>query len=102
MIAELQCLASPPGTPGDPYRHVEAAIEVIRSSGLNYEVGALGTTVEGDPDQVWPLLRRTHEACLSAGAVGLITVIKVEQTTRPDAPTMAGLTGKFRESPQQG
>ena len=102
MIVELQCLASPPGTPDDPYRHIEAAIEVIRGSGLNYEVGALGTTVEGDPDQVWPLIRRTHEACLNAGAVGLITVIKVEQTTRAAAPTMASLTGKFRAPPQQG
>ena len=63
MIVELQCLASPAGTPDDPYRHIDAAIAVVQGSGLKYEVGALGTTVEGEPDEVWPL----H----AAGARGL-------------------------------
>ncbi len=98
MIVELQCLASPAGTPDNPYRHIDAAIGVVQDSGLNYEVGALGTTVEGEPDEIWPLLRQAHEACLNAGAEGLVTVIKVEQTARVDGPTIDSLTGKFREA----
>ena len=98
MIVELQCLASPAGTRDDPYRHIDAAIGVVQDSGLNYEVGALGTTVEGEPDEIWPLLRQVHEACLNAGAEGLVTVIKVEQTARVDGPTIDSLTGKFREA----
>ena len=98
MIVELQCLASPAGTPDDPYRHIDAAIAVVQGSGLKYEVGALGTTVEGDPDEVWPLMRQVHEACLNAGAGGLVTVIKVEQASRVDGPTIDSLTGKFREA----
>ena len=97
MIVELQCLASPAGTPDDPYKHIDAAIAVVQDSGLHYEVGALGTTVEGEPDELWPLMRRVHEACLAAGAQGLVTVIKVEQTAgAAEAPTIASLTGKFR------
>lgn len=96
MIVELQCLASPAGAPDDPWRHIDAAIAVVRESGLNYEVGALGTTVEGDPDRLWPLMRRVHEACLEAGAESLVTVVKVEQTAGDGGPTMAGLTGKHR------
>lgn len=97
MIVEIECIANPLGTPSNPYQHVEAAISVIQNSGLRYEVSALGTTLEGDPDVVWPLLRRIHEASLASGAESLLTVIKVEQA-RPDLPqpTMAGLTGKFR------
>ena len=98
MIVELQCLASPAGTPDDPYRHIDAAIAVVQGSGLKYEVGALGTTVEGEPDEVWPLMRQVHEACLNAGAAGLVTVIKVEQASRVDGPTIDSLTGKFREA----
>ena len=98
MIVELQCLASPAGTPDDPYKHIDAAIAVVQGSGLNYEVGALGTTVEGEPDKVWPLMREVHEACLNAGAEGLVTVIKVEQVSRADEVTIASLTGKFREA----
>ena len=97
MIVELQCLAFPLGTPDNPYKHIDAAIAMVEGAGLSYEVGALGTTVEGEPDQLWPLMRQGHEACLAAGAEGLVTVIKVEQSAAA-GPTIASLTGKFRES----
>jgi uncharacterized protein YqgV (UPF0045/DUF77 family) len=94
---EIECLANPPGVPEDRYRHIEAAIAVIERSGLHYEVDALGTTVEGEPDQLWPLLRAVHEACLDAGADSLVTVVKVAQTSsRLPRSTIASLTGKFR------
>jgi uncharacterized protein YqgV (UPF0045/DUF77 family) len=97
VIMEIECLANPPGTPEDRYRHIEAAIAVIETSGLKYEVEALGTTIEGEPDQLWPLLRRVHEACLDAGADSVVTVVKVAQTSsRLASSTMASLTGKFR------
>ncbi|HEY0487785.1 MAG TPA: thiamine-binding protein [Mycobacteriales bacterium] len=95
MLVEIQCLPTPAGTADDPHAHVEAAIRVIQASGLAYEVGALGTTLEGEPDEVWPLLRRIHEACLAAGADREITLVKVlESPARP--LTMEGLTRKFR------
>ena len=97
MIVEIQCLASPPGTADDRYRHIEAAIAVIEGSGLNYEVDALGTTVEGEPEALWPLLRGVHEACLEAGADSVVTVIKVAQSRDPARQsTIGSLTGKFR------
>ena len=97
MIVELQCLPNPPGRPGDRWRHVEAAIGVIAASGLRYEVGPLGTSIEGEPATVWAVLRRAHEACLEAGADGVVSVIKVEQARLPeDQPTMGDLVDKFR------
>ena len=97
MIVEIQCLPAPVGTPDSPYRHVDAAIDVIQKSGLHFEVGALGTTIEGDPEQLWPLLRRVHEACIAAGAMSVITVIKVAQAATDSAgPSMDALTAKFR------
>ena len=97
MIAEIQCLPSPMGTDEAPYAHIEAAIAVLQGSGLHYEVGALGTTVEGEPNAVGAVIRRAHEACLAAGARGLVSVVKFEQTRAlADQPTVASLTGKFR------
>jgi uncharacterized protein YqgV (UPF0045/DUF77 family) len=97
VIVEIECLANPPGTPDDRYRHIEAAIAVIQASGLKFEVDALGSTVEGEPDELWALLRRVHEACLEAGADSLVSVIKVAQAREPARQsTMASLTGKFR------
>jgi uncharacterized protein YqgV (UPF0045/DUF77 family) len=95
VIVEIQCLPTPAGTPEDPHAHIESAIGVIQQSGLSYEVSALGTTLEGEPDDIWPLLRRIHEATLAAGAASTISVVKVaESPVRP--LTMAGLTQKFR------
>ncbi len=97
MIVEIQCLPSPAGDAESPFRHIEAAIGVIQACGLHYEVGALGTTIEGDADAVWRVARAAHEACLASGARGLVTVLKVEQTRQAgDQPTISSLTGKFR------
>jgi uncharacterized protein YqgV (UPF0045/DUF77 family) len=97
MIIEIQVLPNPPGSPDDRWAHVDAAIAVIQASGLHYEVGPLGTSVEGDPDALWPLLRSVHEATLRAGADGVVSVIKVEQMrNRAVDPSMHDLVGKHR------
>jgi uncharacterized protein YqgV (UPF0045/DUF77 family) len=94
MIVEIECIAQPLGTAEQPYAHVDAAIGVIAGSGLRYEVEALGTTVEGEPDELWPLLRRVHEACLEAGADSVVSVVKVAQSRRP--VSVDDLTGGWR------
>jgi uncharacterized protein YqgV (UPF0045/DUF77 family) len=100
ILAEIQCLPTPPGTPDDRHAHVEAAIAEIEGSGVTYEVGALGTTLQGDADEVWSLLRRAHEACLTAGADSAVTVIKVAGAADPElTPQMQDLTAKFRATP---
>jgi uncharacterized protein YqgV (UPF0045/DUF77 family) len=97
MIAEIQCLPNPPGVDDRRWAHVEAAIAVVAASGLRYEVGPLGTTVEGPPDAVWALLRSVHEACLESGADGVVSVVKVEQARDADRqPTMAELVSPHR------
>ena len=92
VIAEIQVAPSPPGTPDDPHAHVEAAIAVIKASGLRHEVAALGTTLEGEADEVWATLRAAHEAMIAAGATGGLSHIKVASVNR----TMDSLTRKFR------
>ena len=92
IIAEIQVAPFPPGTAEDPHAHVEAAIRVIQASGLRYEVGALGTTLEGDADTVWATLRAAHEAMLAAGAASGISHVKVATVDR----SMDSLTAKFR------
>jgi len=92
VIAEIQVAPSPPGTPENPHAYVEAAIAVIQASGLRYEVGALGTTLEGDADEMWSTLRAAHEAMVAVGATGGLSHIKVASVNR----TMDSLTHKFR------
>lgn len=99
MIAEIQVLPSPAGTPDARYAHVDAAIAVLRRAGLRVEVGALGTTVEGQPDAVWATVRAAHEATLAAGAGGVVTVLKLAEGAAdgPDSgPTVDELVGPHR------
>ncbi len=96
MIVELQVLPRPSGTVDDPHGHVDPAIAAIAEAGVAYEVGALGTTFEGEPDQVWAALRAAHEATLAAGAESTISVIKVFEDRGLEPPTMDRLTRKFR------
>ncbi len=99
MLMEIQCLARPVGTPEDRYQHVDAAIAVVQASGLTYEVGALGTTVEGPADALWPLARAVHEACLRSGADSVMTVVKYSESRDPALQsTIQSLTGKFRSA----
>lgn len=96
MIAEIQVLPRPLGTAESRYSHVDAAIATIVASGLPYEVGAMGTTFEGTPDEIWGLLRAVHEATLAAGAGGCLSVIKVSGSSDDDGPSVQDLVGKHR------
>jgi uncharacterized protein YqgV (UPF0045/DUF77 family) len=96
VLAEIQVLPTPAGTAQSPYAAVKAAIAVVQASGLTYEVGALGTTVQGAPDEVWALLRAVHDAALVAGAQRVGSVIKVHQHAGDVGPTIADLIGSYR------
>lgn len=96
MLAEIRVAPRPAGVEGDRYAHVDAAIAVIATSGVPYEVHALGTVVEGPPDQVWPLLRAVHEATLAAGAEATTTTMTVSEASNDAGPTMAELLAPYR------
>jgi uncharacterized protein YqgV (UPF0045/DUF77 family) len=95
MIAEIQVLPTPVGTAENRWAHVDAAIAIIARSGLIYEVGPLGTSIEGDTATVWATLRRAHEAALAHGVMGVVSVIKLLET-RDETPTMGALTEPHR------
>lgn len=95
MIMELQVLPAPAGTAANRFAHIDAAIAVIGASGLSYEVGPLGTSVEGTADELWALARRVHEAPMDAGARTCVCIIKVADG--PDLPDrMSALTDPYR------
>ncbi len=100
MLAEIQVLPTPSGTPTSGYAYIDQAIAGLAAdTGLRIEVGALGTTIEGAPDEVWAALRRAHDATLIAGADQVVTVIKVaECPTDPSRMSIDELTSAHRGS----
>lgn len=97
MIAEIQVIPRPVGTPEDRYKHVDAAIAVIQASGLKYEVHGMGTVVEGPSEKIWPLLQAVHQATLEAGAERTLSIIKVSSGSQPGGARVEDLVRKFRQ-----
>ena len=96
MIGEIQVAPRPADPTAVPYPHVDAAIAVIKASGLVSEVGAMGTTLEGTPDEIWSVLRAAHEAVLADGAASVISHIKVAGAAGDRSPRIADLVTKHR------
>ena len=64
---------------GDELRpYIDAAIDEVRKSGLNYEVEAMGTTVEGELEQVLDVVKNAHEAVRRRGANRVLTEVRID------------------------
>ena len=42
-------------------KDVSTVIDLIDKSGVDYRLTAMGTIIEGEPDDVWLLIRQCHE-----------------------------------------
>lgn len=76
------------------YEVVDAAIDVVARSGVNYEVGPLETAMEGEPETLWQIIRQAQEACIKAGASRVLTNIKMDYV--PAGSTIAEKIDKYR------
>ncbi len=76
------------------YPIVDQVIGLIQSSGLNYQVGPMETSLEGDLDTLLDLVKQAQEICIQAGAPRVVSVIKIDY--KPDGVTMDEKTQKYR------
>ncbi|MGL5693593.1 MAG: MTH1187 family thiamine-binding protein [Peptostreptococcaceae bacterium] len=61
------------------YKVVDACIEEISNSGLKYEVGANSTTIEGEFDEVFEVLKKIHKVPFNLGCERVITVARIDE-----------------------
>jgi uncharacterized protein (TIGR00106 family) len=59
-------------------KFVRKVLGVVRKSGLKYQIGPMGTSLEGDWDTIFSTIRQMHEVCFKLGAGRLLTTIKVD------------------------
>jgi uncharacterized protein (TIGR00106 family) len=95
MIADITIIPIGTGS-ASVSRYVRAAFEVLKQSGLKYQVGPMSTSVEGDWDTVMATIRRMQESCFKLGAVRLATTIKVDER-RDKSQTMADKVARLTE-----
>lgn len=69
---------------GNNFEVVDRAIDVVKKANVPFQVGAMETTMKGELDILLDIVKQAQQACLDAGAVEVITNIKIHTTT-PDA-----------------
>lgn len=85
VVAEFSVI---PIIEGSLREYVKLAVEEVRKAGLHYEVGAMGTTVEGELDQVLAAVANAHRAVRNASAGRVLTSVRIDD--RDTGLTIAG------------
>lgn len=88
---ELQVV---PGGVDDSYAVVDEVIELIKDSGVSYEVGPMGTTMEGELSELLAIVEKAQTVCIEAGASRVLSVVKIDY--RPEGVTIADKVTKHR------
>ncbi len=76
MLAEFSVVPLDKGATGLS-QFVADSLKIIESSGLDYEIHALGTLVEGSSEEVWAVIRQCHEH-MAAISDRVVTTVKID------------------------
>ena len=79
----------------DVILYVDEAIQVIDDSGLEYRVGPLETTVQGEMNECLILIQKLNERMVELEIPSTISQVKFYHV--PEGITIETLTGKYDE-----
>ncbi|MBM3270804.1 MAG: thiamine-binding protein [Candidatus Sericytochromatia bacterium] len=100
VVAEITII--PVSAGGDMRPCIDAAIGEFERAGLRFEVGALGTTVEGPLNRVMEAAIAAHQAAMRLGTERVITEIRLDERLGQDLTIdreVAGYRITMAESP---
>lgn len=72
---------------GNNFEVVDKAIEVVKAANVPYQVGAMETTMKGELDYLLEVVKKAQQACYDAGALEVITDIKIHSKTEAATDT---------------
>lgn len=61
------------------YKVVDKCIDIIQNSGLKYEIGANSTTIEGELDDVFEIVKKVHKLPFELGCERVITTVRIDE-----------------------
>ena len=67
-------------------RVVDAVIDYIKSTGLNYFVGPCETSIEGDYDELMEIVKQCQKVAVDAGAKSVSAYVKINY--RPEGEVL--------------
>jgi uncharacterized protein YqgV (UPF0045/DUF77 family) len=97
MAKTLLSLQIIPRTPDndDVVPYVDRAIALIADAGVNYRVGPLETTMEGDLSELLDIVRRVNDEMVAMDCPSVISQIKIYHNEA--GASIGGLTRKYDE-----
>ena len=72
---------------GNNFEVVDKAIDVVKAANIPYQVGAMETTMKGELNQLLEIVKDAQQACYDAGALEVITNIKIHSKTESATDT---------------
>lgn len=80
VLVELSVVPIPVNTPTPSLsKYVAKAIDIIKQSGIKYQLTPMGTILEGDIREIFELINKIHENLLSQETPRLVTYIKIDE-----------------------
>lgn len=77
-LVEVAIIPLGTGTPSVS-QYVAQAVKVLQGEeDIKYELTAMGTIIEGDLDRLLALVGKMHEAVFAAGAMRVVTTLKID------------------------
>ena len=58
--------------------YIAQASKILKESDIKHELNPMGTVLEGDPDELFDLVRKMQEEVFNTGAKRVYTVIKMD------------------------
>jgi uncharacterized protein (TIGR00106 family) len=80
-------------------RYIADAVEILKESGLKYELTSMGTIIEGDLDEILSLAKKMHETPFFKGVKRVVTTIKIDDRRDMEATSsdkIRSVTDKLR------
>jgi len=72
---------------GNNFEVVDKAIAVVKAANVPYQVGAMETTMKGELNYLLEIVKDAQQACFDAGALEVITNIKIHSKTESATDT---------------
>ncbi|MBO4863475.1 MAG: thiamine-binding protein [Eubacterium sp.] len=79
-------------------RIVDAVIDYIRSTGLNYYVGPCETAIEGDYEELMEIVKNCQLIAVEAGAPSVLSYVKIDFRPEGQVLTIERKTSKHHKN----
>lgn len=92
-MAVVEISVTPLGVGVGVSAYVAGCLQILKQSGLQYQLTPMGTIIEGELDDIFRVVRQMVESPFAAGAPRVSTLIKIDD--RRDRQTHS-MTGKVQ------